>query len=122
MAKLVSAEFAERLQELGVPADLAAQATSHMDDRMKSCILRLYRSAVNVGSEWQPDLAKIQAPGLVLWGVLDQACPVAFADRLAEDTQARQVLKFETGHWFPLQAPAETARALEEHWSSAEGS
>ena len=119
MAKLDPKQFSGQLEKLGVPPDLAIEATNHVDERMKDCILRLYRSAVNVGREWQPDLAKIEAPGLVLWGALDESCPVRFADQLGQDTRARRVLKFDTGHWFPLQASVETARALEEHWQSA---
>ncbi len=116
MAKLDVQEFSKQLEQLGVPPNLAGATADRMDERMKDCILRLYRSAIEVGSEWQPDLAKITAPGLVLWGALDQACPVMFADRLAQDTKAKRVLKFNTGHWFPLQAPMETAKALQEHW------
>ena len=118
MANLDPKQFSGQLEQLGVPPDLAAQATDPVDERMKDCILRLYRSAVNVGSEWQPALAQIKAPGLVLWGALDEACPVRFADQLGQDTHAERVLKFDTGHWFPLQAPTETARALQEHWQS----
>ena len=95
-----------------MPAEMAQEATGHMNDRMKSCILRLYRSGVHVGEEWQADLVKIRAPGLVLWGAQDQSCPVRFADE-------RQMIKFDTGHWFLLQAPAETAAALKHHWNSA---
>ncbi len=119
MATLDPRQFSRQLEQLGVPAELAAEAMEHVDERMKDCILCLYRSAVNAGREWEPDLSKIRAPGLVLWGTHDEACPVMFADRLAEATHARRVVKFETGHWFLLQAPAETARALEEHWQSA---
>ncbi len=118
MASLNPKQFSGQLEQLGVPPELAAEAAGHVDERMKDCILRLYRSAVNVGSEWEPDLAKIQAPGLVLWGAEDESCPVAFADRLARDAGAKRVVKFDTGHWFPLQAPAETAKALQAHWRS----
>ena len=118
MTELDPRQFSGQLQQLGVPADVAVQATEHVDNRMKACILRLYRSAITVGMEWQPGLAMIKSPGLVLWGALDEACPVRFSDQLARDTRARRVLTFNTGHWFLLQAPAETAEALQEHWKS----
>ena len=119
MDKLDPEQFSGQLQQLGVPAQLAKETMRHVDPRMKDCILRLYRSAINVGREWEPDLVNIRAPGLVLWGAQDEACPVAFAGRLAEATCARRVVTFQTGHWFLLQAPVETAQALEEHWQSA---
>jgi len=120
MANLDPKQFSRRLEQLGVPPDLALNAATHMDDRMKDCILRLYRSAVNLDSEWQPGLAAITSPGLVFWGAADLSCPVEFADRLAQDTKARRVLKLDTGHWFPLQRPAEVAQALERHWQAAD--
>lgn len=104
----------------GVPADLAAGTAGRMDETMKDCILRLYRSAVNVGSEWEPGLADITSPGLVFWGVSDPACPVEFADRLGEDTKASRTLKLDCGHWTPIHRPGEIARALQEHWNAAD--
>ena len=120
MAKLDPAELTLQLEQLGVPSGLARQTPTHMDQRMKDSILRLYRSALTVGSEWQPRLANIASPGLVLWGVFDQACPVSFADSLARDTGACRVLKFNTGHWFLLQNPEGVAEALQQHWTSAD--
>jgi pimeloyl-ACP methyl ester carboxylesterase len=116
LAELDPEQFSHQLEGLGVPSAYAIEAAHHMDDPMKECILRLYRSAIHVGAEWQPDLKKIWCPGLVFWGVKDEACPVAFADLLAEDLRASRVLKLETGHWFELEKPAEVAKALEEHW------
>ncbi len=120
LAKLDPKQFSQRLEQLGVPSDLAEEAVTHMDDTMKKCILRLYRSAVNVGSEWEPGLSGITSPGLVFWGVSDSACPVEFADRLGRDTRARRVLKFDAGHWLPLQKPTDVAQALQEHWGAAD--
>src|SRR4030095_13387767 len=39
----------------GVPPDLAPDVVSHIDARMKSCILALYRSATKVGEECEDD-------------------------------------------------------------------
>ncbi|MFC7644741.1 hypothetical protein ACFQX6_31670 [Streptosporangium lutulentum] len=50
-----------------------------MDALMRDSVLRLYRSAVRMGEEWEPGLAKMIAPGLVFWGSRDPACPVEFA-------------------------------------------
>ncbi len=118
MAKLDPKQFSRRLEQLGVPEELATESPTLIDATMKDCILRLYRSAVTVGSEWEPGLAAITSPGLVLWGVSDSACPVAFADYLGRDAKARRILKFDTGHWFLLERPAEVSQALEQHWAS----
>lgn len=116
MAELDKGEFAKRMEGAGFPADLAVATAERMDETMKASILRLYRSAVYVGSEWGPDLSKIIAPGLVFWGVTDPFCPIDFADRLGQDTKASGVLRLNCGHWTPIQKSAEVARALEQHW------
>jgi len=111
--------LARFLTEDGVPADLAAGTAARVDATMKDCILRLYRSAVTVGAEWEPDLADITAPGLVFWGTSDPACPVEFAGRLGADTKAARVLTLDCGHWTPIERPDEIARALQAHWDAA---
>ena len=119
MAELDPAEFASIMAGQGVPPDLAREVTGHIDPLMKDCILRLYRSALEVGREWDSDLPKVKAGGLVLWGESDPACPVEFAYRLGRDARAARVLVFEDGgHWWPAQYPKETAQALREHWHS----
>lgn len=119
-ANFDAAAFASDLAGYGVPPDLAHDAAGRIDPLMRDCILRLYRSAVNVGAEWEPGLAKIRSPGLVLWGELDPACPVAFADHLGRDAHAERVMKFkDCGHWWPIERAEEAAEALRVHWRSA---
>lgn len=117
MANLDKVSFSRQLEELGVPAQTAAETASRIDPLMKDCILRLYRSAVTVGREWEPGLAKVTSPGLVFWGVSDPACPIEFADRLGADARAERVVKLDCGHWTPLQRPQEVAQALQAHWN-----
>lgn len=117
MAQLDPAEIASTMTGQGVPPDLAREAAGLMDPLMKDCILRLYRSALEVGREWQSDLSKVKAGGLVLWGEADPACPVEFADRLGRDTRAARVFPFKDGgHWWPQQHPDEAAQALRQNW------
>ncbi len=111
---------ADFMVKAGLPIERATEAVSHMDQTMGNCILRLYRSALEVGKQWQPDLGKVQAPGLVFWGEEDTACPVEFANQLASDTHASRVLKLNAGHWTIVERSAEVAQALENHWASAD--
>ncbi len=104
----------------GVPMETARDAANRINETMGHCILRLYRSALEVGKQWQPDLGKVQAPGLVFWGEGDTACPVAFADELASDTDATRVVKLKAGHWTIVERSAEVAQALEHHWTSVD--
>jgi pimeloyl-ACP methyl ester carboxylesterase len=120
MHDLDEGELSHQLESYGVPADLASEMVGRMDETMKDCILKLYRSAIDVGDEWEPGLANITSPGLVFWGKLDPFCPIEFADRLGKDTKAAQVLKLDCGHWTPVQRPSEIVQALQEHWSVAD--
>ncbi|MDQ1077916.1 alpha/beta fold hydrolase [Pseudoroseomonas cervicalis] len=114
-ARFDPAPVVERLTQDGVPPARAAETAAGVDRVMGGCILRLYRSALEVGREWAPGLAHITAPGLVLHGLRDRACPQAFAERMAAAGAGFQPL--DSGHWFPLHRPAEMAAAVQRHWA-----
>jgi pimeloyl-ACP methyl ester carboxylesterase len=100
--------------------EAAEETAKHITDEMKRCILALYRSAVNVGEEWQGGCESVAGrfPVLVLWGRNDPYVPPQFGERLAERLHARLVMFDDSGHWWPYTRPAETAAALEEFWAS----
>jgi len=102
-----------------VPAESAEEMVRHVDARMKDSILKLYRSALRMGAEWEPALANVSAPALVLWGALDPACPIEFGEELGVSLRASRVLRLDCNHWPLLQKPAEVAAALEAHWTQA---
>ena len=118
MAGLTAETLQAALVAAGVPAADAARAAGKLDATMKQCILDLYRSAVNVGAEWEDDLRRVSAPGLVLWGEKDPYASVDFGARLAENTRARFVQFAGGSHWWQLERPAEVAAELERHWST----
>jgi pimeloyl-ACP methyl ester carboxylesterase len=115
-AQLTADALAHALSAAGVPDADAREAARHLDDTMKHSILRLYRSAVTVGGEWGPDLARLTAPGLVLWGELDPYAAPTWGERLAARTKARFVLLPKCSHWWSLQRPVEVATLLTAHW------
>ena len=117
MDRVSVVDLAQTLEKDGVPKDLADAEASRIDKTMKMSILKLYRSALNVGEEWEPGLANITTPGLVFWGERDEACPVAFASRLGQSSRARSVSTLPAGHWFIVEKTADIANALEEHWT-----
>ena len=102
----------------GVPPEHASVTAGNVDDTMKGCILKLYRSATKVGKEWQPATEKIDRPGLLIWGGKDPYMQVEFARNMAERTGARLLVFDDSSHWWPLEKPAEAASALEEFWAS----
>jgi len=118
MKELDPSELAEFMAQAGLPLNRGKEAADRIDDTMKQSILRLYRSAVNVGAEWQPDLKNASSPGLVFWGEKDSACPVSFAHELGRDAAAIRVITLDSDHWVIVQRPAEVAQALEAHWAS----
>lgn len=103
MAAATGEAIAAGLVGAGVaPAD-AEEASRHVDDAMKQCILALYRSAANVGVEWSADLSRATAPGVVLWGENDPFASPRFGARLAANTGARFVSFPGCGHWWQLE-------------------
>ncbi len=85
---------------------------------MKQCILNLCRSAVHAGAEWEDDLRRVSAPGLVLWGEKDPYAPAEFGARLAQRTGARFVSFPGCSHWWQLERPIEVAAELQRLWAS----
>jgi pimeloyl-ACP methyl ester carboxylesterase len=57
-------------------------------------------------------VARITAPGLVLWGQNDPYAAVEFGARLAARTGARFVSFEGCGHWWQLERPDEVAQEL----------
>lgn len=104
------------LVEAGVPADHVDVTTTFIDDRMKRCILALYRSATDVGAEWADDFVSIEPPGLVIWGRHDPYAPLSTGEAMAARSGA-ELEVFDTGHWWPLEAPGMCARRLERLWA-----
>jgi pimeloyl-ACP methyl ester carboxylesterase len=103
----------------GMPETIAREEAARVDATMKAAILRLYRSAVDVGAEWDRDVGLIRAPGLVAWGEDDPYVGVEFGERLVRRTGARWLRLPATGHWLPHQQPEALARALQQLWASA---
>jgi pimeloyl-ACP methyl ester carboxylesterase len=101
----------------GMPEDYAHTAVRYIDDTMKDCILKLYRSAVDFMHEWDADLPNMPKGGLMIWGAGDPYMPVAIAEKMAARVGARVVSLPDTNHWWPAQRPAEVAALLEEHWA-----
>jgi pimeloyl-ACP methyl ester carboxylesterase len=112
MASMTPEALQHGLAASGVPADDAAETARRVDPSMKECILALYRSAIHVGREWTDDLARITAPGLVLWGQNNPYAAVDFGARLAARTAARFVAFEGCGHWWQLERPDEVAAEL----------
>ena len=115
MRGMTAEALATAFVENGMPEDAARETAAQVDERMKSCILPLYRSAVNYPKEWGPDVDKTSRPGMLIWGEHDPYMQVEFARRMAQRSGAELVL-LDSGHWWPLQRPKEAAQALERFW------
>lgn len=116
MEMMTPQALAEGLPAAGVPPDIAVEVASRLDPTMKTCILGLYRSAIEVGAEWQAGVEKVTRPALVLWSRDDPYVAPRFAERLAARVHGELVL-LECGHWWPYERPVEAAAALERFWT-----
>jgi pimeloyl-ACP methyl ester carboxylesterase len=120
MERLTPEAMAGALAAAGVPPDDARGASERVDDTMKRCILRLYRSAIHVGAEWGPGLAQLRPPGLLLWGERDPYVAPEWGERLARRTGARLVVFPACSHWWQLERPTEVAAELAALWRGVE--
>jgi pimeloyl-ACP methyl ester carboxylesterase len=118
MAMMMPEQLAEGLTAGGVPPAVAPEVAWHVDDTMRACILGLYRSAIHVGTEWQPGVEQVTRPALVLWSRDDPYVAPRFAERLAARVRGELVLLDGCGHWWPYERPAEAAAALERFWAA----
>jgi pimeloyl-ACP methyl ester carboxylesterase len=116
MAMFTPEAMADGLAAAGVPRAPAVETARYIDARMKDCILRLYRSAVHVGREWQADVEKVTRPALILWGKDDPYVAPRFAERLAARVHGELFFFEGCGHWWPVERPAEAAAALQRFW------
>ena len=117
MEKLTPETLAAALAAAGVPEADAATAAEHLDATMKRSILALYRSAVRVGLEWESDLQRAPARGLILWGENDPYAAPVFGRRLAGRTRARFAEFPGSSHWWQLERADDVAKELEAHWA-----
>ncbi len=118
MAAMTPDLLAEGLPAAGLTPEAARAVAAHVDGTMKDCILRLYRSAVHVGDEWEADVARITRPALILWGAADPYVAPSFAERLAARVGGELLLFEGCGHWWPHERSAEAAAALERFWGA----
>ncbi len=118
MAMMTPDALAEGLATVGIPPAIAHETARFFDATMKDCILRLYRSAVHVGAEWQPDLEAVRRPALILWGKDDPYVAPRFAERLAQRVRGELLLFEGCGHWWPIECAREAAAALERFWAA----
>lgn len=102
---------AAMLTRAGISDADARETAAHIDDTMKDCILGLYRSGRDVFREWGPDLSRVTAPGLVLWGEGDVYAAPVYAERIGEVTGARVVI-LPCGHWWQVERPEAAADAI----------
>ena len=120
MEGMLAASVDERAQLLaasGVPTDGATPMAESFDATMADAILRLYRSATTIGTDWGPGIDAIARPGLVVESMLDPFRSPGRAERLALRTGAQVLRLAEAGHWWMIEQPTEAAAGLTSFWA-----
>ena len=105
-------------ESMGVPGDDALRLVTWIDEVMADSILRLYRSAVDVGAEWAPDFVDLAAPGLAVIASDDPFLSAGQAREGATRAGAQIAELDGVGHWWMLQDPDGAAKVLDGFWSS----
>lgn len=112
MAMMAGDALVQGLRDGGHPAPETTAA--RVDETMQRCILDLYRSAVDIASEWAPS-EPLTRPGLVLWGSGD---PYASPEspRVASEVMGADLALVDGGHWAIVEHPTIAASALTRLW------
>ena len=109
------ADSAALFASLGVPEHHAESVVAAIDETMVGCILDLYRSATDIGHDWEAT-ARSTAPGRVLVGGADPFGDVDRATQVGSRVGADVATLEGAGHWWPLQVPTAGAAALRTFW------
>lgn len=115
------AERGAMLEAVGAPQPGATSMGEAIDATMASAILSLYRSAVDIATDWGAAVDGITAPGLALSPTDDAFGSPNVARRLAERTGANVAELLGAGHWWMLEVPELAAEVLHRHWASVGG-
>ena len=119
MEAMIGDALVDTLAEQVGGHDKAVALAAHIDDTMKDCILKLYRSAAAGfgGVARRRRQEPLDAPGVVFWGADDPYVTPNFGERLAERTNTTLVMFPSSGHWWPATEPAEVGSRLDELWT-----
>ena len=105
------------LVAVGGPADAAAAVAGRGDATMTACILDLYRSAVDIATEWGAAVDGIEVPGMAVVATDDPFIEQGWTESVAERAGARTQELGGQGHWWMLTDPAMAAAILESFWA-----
>jgi len=88
------------LMSLGIGEAVAMPMGAQVDATMSDSILRLYRSATEIGPAWGPGIDKITVPTLVVEATLDAYRREGATAELAERIGCETVRLDDAGHWW----------------------
>ncbi|MEC3982824.1 alpha/beta fold hydrolase [Amycolatopsis sp. H20-H5] len=115
----------ERMVARGISRPIAERLAAAQGPQMGRAILAFYRSAAQPAmADLGRDLpAAAERPGLVIIGTEDHFVgSQSMRRRSAERAGARVEILDGVGHWWMVQAPARSARALTSFWERSEAS
>ncbi len=104
------------LGRAGMPPALLRTELPLINSHMKRSILRLYRSATDIGADWGDDLGGLPAQGMVIAAESDPFVPVRVCERLAKSADV-PLKVLPGGHWAVYSHPAPISAALQAHWA-----
>ena len=105
-----------KLQWMGMSDRLLRTEGPHINAEMKRSILRLYRSAVNLGPEWGRDISGLPAHGCIIACENDHFVPPRVARDLSKRSGAPLYVIPAAGHWTIYDSPARFTRLIAANW------
>ena len=104
---------AQTYQMFNLDEKAAAKLAGMLDETMASVILPLYRSATpNPSADWSDSLTKSEKPALVILPTADPFTGGTGGAEKIAGVFGAQTATIESGHFWPLEKPAEGAKIL----------
>jgi len=119
MALTPKSALRKGLAEQGLPEHLAALEASKFDRTMRRHILKLYRTAEFIGTEWGPDFDNLPRNGAFFWGLNDKYVPLKNGQKFADERGFPLTKVPDSGHWMIAEKPDLLAELLRAHWGTA---
>lgn len=97
---------------------MAAHEAAHWKRQSRRAILKLYRSGMHIGADWDAEIDQAPDRGLVIWSGQDPYTSNETAERFAKRTGASLNILEGAGHWSIAERAETVAGILSTHWKA----
>lgn len=116
MAILPSSQVEKAFARQRMSEGMAAHEAAHWKRQTRRATLKLYRTGLRIGAEWDGEIAQLPPRGLVLWGGKDPYTKPETAEAFCARTGAKLQMLDQCGHFSIIECADQIAALLKTHW------